>query len=113
MKKTLLIIAGSALVTGIGIRAAPALAQAAPSEVDVSVVRTADLDLGTAAGQRRLDQRLVVAAGEVCGEASDADLKGQNEARKCRKDVLSKARTDARTIAAAQTGSPILVASSR
>lgn len=111
MKRTLLIIAGSALVTGLAIRAAPALSETLAADTNVSIVRTADLDLSTNAGQRRLDQRLVIAAGEVCGEASDSDLKGQNDARQCRKDVLSVARARAHAIVAAKTNEAIVVAS--
>lgn len=106
MKKTLSIILGSALATGVAIKAAPALSQPAalPPETSVSIVRTADLDLSTSVGQRRLEQRLAIAAGDVCGEASDADLKGQNDVRKCRKDVLSAARAKASTMVAGSHG---------
>jgi len=111
MKKTLLIIAGSALVTGLAIRATPALSQ--PPEFNVSIVRTADIDLSTRAGQRLLDRRLIIAAGEVCGEASDVDLKGKNDVRKCRDDVLAAARANARTIVAAKAGETIAVSAQR
>jgi UrcA family protein len=113
MKKTLLIIAGSALATGVAIRAAPALSQPADSshEVNVSVVQTADLDLSTRAGQRLLDRRLATAAGEVCGEASDADLKGQNDVRQCRNEVLAAARAKANAILAGRSDTTIVIAS--
>ena len=113
MKKTLLIIAGSALVTAVAIKATPALAQTPPPDTNVSIVRTADLDLSTQSGQRQLDRRLLSAANEVCGEASDADLKGQNEARECRKDVLAEARAQAQSIAAATGDATIVIASRR
>jgi len=48
---------------------------------NVAAVHTADLDLSTNAGRHQLDRRLVVAAAEVCGSASDADLAGQNDLR--------------------------------
>lgn len=111
MKKTLLIIAGSALATGLAIKAAPAFSQPTPSEINVSVVHTSDLDLSNRLDQRRLDRRLAIAAGEVCGEASDWDLKGQNEVRKCRQDALASARLKARAIIAQSAKTPILVAS--
>ena len=111
MKKTLLIIAGSALLTSVAIKAAPAFAEPIPADLNVSIVRTADLDLSSKAGQRTLEHRLVIAAGEVCGEASDADLKGQNDARKCRHDVLAKARADANAVVAAKADATIVVAS--
>ena len=103
MKKTLLIIASSALATGLLIKGAPALSQTLPVETNVSIVRTADLDLSTRSGQRQLDRRLISAAGRVCGEASDADLKGKNDVRQCREEVLSTARAKADAIVAARS----------
>jgi len=66
--------------------ATPALAQSAPAERRV-VVSTADLNLATALGQRALDRRLAHAVIEACETASDADLAGQNEVRRCREDT--------------------------
>lgn len=57
---------------------------AAPPATAIAIVRTADLDLGTAAGQRTLDHRLTIAIVEACGAASDVDLQGQNAVRACR-----------------------------
>ena len=110
MKQTLKIIAMSAFATAAVIKAVPALAAPAPAQ-DVSIVRTADLDLTTAAGRTALDHRLVIAAHEVCGTASDVDLAGRNEVRVCRSDVLAKARADSQQLASLR-GS-ILVAASR
>jgi len=106
MKQTLKIIAVSALATAAVIKAAPALSQPAPSQ-NVSIVRTSDLDLSTAKGRSELDHRLVNAAYEVCGVASDADLAGRNSVRACRSDVLAKAR--ARSEQLAQRTGPIRV----
>lgn len=103
MKQTLKIILGSALVTVALIKGAPALAEA-PEAVNVSVIRTADLDLRSEAGQRTLDRRLVTAASEVCGTASDADLRGKNDVRECRDEVISAARAKARTLVAGAAG---------
>ena len=87
------IIIASALITTAAIKAAPALAEpVAAQDVNVSIVRTADLDLSTQAGRKALDHRLVHAAREVCGTASDVDLAGQNKVRACRKNVLTDAR---------------------
>ena len=97
MKQTLKIIAASALATAIVIKAAPAFAEPAP--VQVSVVHTADLDLTTTAGRKALDHRLVSAAYDVCGIASDVDLAGKNGVRACRTSVLAKARTESQQIA--------------
>ena len=87
------IIIASALITTAAIKAAPALAEpVAGPDVNVSIVRTADLDLSTENGRQALDHRLVNAVREVCGTASDIDLVGQNKVRACRKNVLADAR---------------------
>lgn len=87
------IIIASALITTAAIKAVPALAEpVAGQDLNVSIVRTADLDLSTETGRRALDHRLVNAAREVCGTASDVDLVGQNKVRACRKNVLADAR---------------------
>lgn len=98
MKQTLKIIAISALATGIVIKAVPALAEPIPAQ-NVSIVHTADLDLSTSAGRNALDHRLVIAAHEVCGTASDIDLAGKNQVRACRADVLAKARSSGEELA--------------
>lgn len=115
MKTPILIALGSALVTAAAIKAAPALAQAPAAEVNVSLVRTADLKLDSAAGQRVLDRRLAAAARQVCGTASDADLDGKNAVRHCRDEALTRARTalDQRLARQGERGEPILVASVR
>ena len=92
MKKAIQIALVSALLTTGIIKAAPALAEAPASQTNVSLVRTADLDLRSAEGQRTLDRRLAHAASEVCGTASDVDVVGKNYVRKCRDETLAKAR---------------------
>jgi UrcA family protein len=111
VKQTLKIIAASALITAVVIKAVPALAEAAPEQA-VSIVHTVDLDLSTASGRQALDHRLVTAAYDVCGTASDADLAGKNQVRACRVEVLAKARADSRQLASRGSGT-ILVATSR
>lgn len=109
MKQTLRIIIGSAIATAALIKVSPAFAE--PAQVAVSVVHTADLDLSTDAGLRRLDQRLVIAARDVCGTASDVDLAGKNDARACRHDVLAKARArSGEIVAGLATDRNILIA---
>ncbi|MEO8547315.1 MAG: UrcA family protein [Sphingomicrobium sp.] len=112
MKAIHIIITSFAITAGV-MKAAPALAQE-PIAVNVSLVRTADLDLGSSDGQRKLDQRLANAAREVCGTASDVDIEGKNDVRKCRDETLTKARgqSDA-VLAAAQRGAFIAVTASR
>jgi len=99
MKQTLKIIAISAMAAAAAIKAVPALAEPTPAQ-NVSIVQTGDLDLTTEAGRQALDHRLVVAAREVCGTASDVDLVGQNQARACRAEVLASARSHSEQLAA-------------
>ena len=95
------IILASALITTAAIKAVPAVAEpVAGSDVNVSIVHTADLYLSTDAGRRALDVRLAQAAREVCGSASDADLAGKNKARACRANVLADARARGEQLAA-------------
>ena len=111
MKKTLLIIAGSALVTSLAIKAAPAFAETqASADTATSVVRTADLDLSSPSGQRALQQRLVVAAHAVCDDPSAVDLKASNAESQCREQVLAAARARAEAVAARNSGEPIRIA---
>ena len=110
MKQTLKIIAISALATAAVIKAVPAFAEPVPAQ-NVSIVQTGDLDLTTKAGRQALDHRLVTAAYEVCGGASDADLVGKNKASECRKDVLAEARAASAQLAS--RGSSIRIAAAR
>ena len=108
------IILTSFVITAGIIKGAPALAQTAPADVNVSIVHTADLDLSSAVGKRQLHQRLAQAAREVCGTASDADLEGKNDVRACRANV--RARTNAERdglLAAAERGAVIAITSGR
>ncbi len=100
MKKAIHIVLVSALITTGIIKAAPALAEAPAGDTNVSLVRTADLDLRSAEGRRKLDQRLANAAREVCGTASDVDVAGKNDVRKCRDETLAKARGQREAIVA-------------
>ena len=115
MKISFYIAVFSALLTGGLIKAAPALAQTnGQSEIAVSLVRTSDLNLGTAAGQKQLDLRLAHAAREVCGTASDVDIEGKNEVRKCRDETLAKAQVQKSSVmAAAGNGTTIAITASR
>ena len=88
--------------------ATPALTQ--PAEPVTSLVRTADLDLSSAAGQRTLDRRLSQAIVEVCGDASPADLAGQNKVRSCRADAHQRLATERDQRIASASSSPIQVA---
>lgn len=102
MSRTLKIIASSFLITATLIKAAPAIAEPAPAP-NVSIVHTRNIDLSTAAGRDALDRRLAVAAFEVCGTASAADLAGKNKVRACRAEVLTRARAQAEPLASRAT----------
>jgi UrcA family protein len=113
MHSSLKIAFASFLVAAAAIKAVPAFAEPVQPLENVAVVHTADLDLSTNAGRHQLDRRLVVAAAEVCGSASDTDLAGQNDLRLCRKDVLAKARARSDALHAARSEEAILLAARR
>ena len=104
------IVIASALLTTVAIKTAPAVAEPTTNpDVSVSIVQTADLDLSTQAGREALDRRLVHAANDVCGTASDSDLVGKNRVVACRHAVLADARAKGEQLA--REGNPIAVAS--
>ncbi len=91
--------------------ATPALAQAVPSAETRVVVRTADLDLGSAAGKRTLDRRIAIAVVEACGETSNVDLAGRNEIRRCRDETSSAVAANRdRLVELASRGQQIILA---
>ena len=109
--KAITIVIGSALITAAAIKAAPVLAQPATPQLEVRVVRTADLDLRSERARNVLDRRLSNAAREVCGTAPDFDVEGKNTVRQCRDDVLARARAQTDVLlASAKRGEPITVA---
>ena len=108
MKNAITIALASALITTGAIKAAPAFAETAAPQNNVSLVRTADLDLGTNAGRRQLDLRLARAAREVCGTASDADIEGKNDVRECREDTLAEARGRSNELVAATSRNQVI-----
>jgi UrcA family protein len=110
MTATKIILLSFVITAGL-IKGAPAVAEPATGEVNVSIVDTADLDLSTSAGKRALDHRLTIAARDVCGTASDVDLEGKNEVRQCRVDVLAKARAE--TAQLASGGSTTILVAAR
>ena len=113
MKKAFYIALTSTLITTAAIKAAPAFAQQpGGTEPNISRVWTGDLDLRSEAGRNKLELRLARAAREVCGTASDADVVGKNEVRKCRDETLAKAREQGETLAAAR-GDVIAVTAAR
>jgi UrcA family protein len=95
------------LATLLAFTATPALAD--PITV-TSTVQIADLDLSSAKGQRALDSRLVRAVKDVCGSASDVDVAGKNEVRRCRSETLAALATERDQRIARASGEPIEVA---
>ena len=96
------------LATLLALTATPALAE--PPVIATATVQTADLDLSSQAGQAALDHRLSQAVKEVCGTASDVDIAGKNEVRRCRVDTLANLAAERDQRVAAASGSPIKVA---
>ena len=95
------------IATLLAFAATPVLAEPV---IATSTVQTADLDLSSAKGQRALDRRLELAAKEVCGTASDVDIAGKNEVRRCRVDTLASLADERDQRIAAASVQPIKVA---
>ena len=95
------------LAAMLAFTATPALAE---HVIATSTVQTADLDLSSAKGQRALEQRLNQAVKEVCGTASDVDIAGKNEVRRCRVETLAIAASERDQRIARASGEPIKVA---
>ena len=95
------------LATLLAFTATPALAEPI---IATTTVQTADLDLASAKGQRALDLRLNRAVKEVCGNASDVDIAGKNDARRCRAETLAKLASERDSRVARASGEPIEVA---
>ena len=81
----------------------PAAGQAQQSS-RIAAVSYGDLDLGTQKGRRVLDLRIVHAVNAACGEASPADLRGQNQARECRLALRAEAAAQREVALAAWRG---------
>ncbi len=103
--------ATSLILTLSAFAAAPALAQTVPSAENRIVVRTADLNLGSAAGQRALDHRIAIAVVQACGETSVIDPAGKNEIRRCRAETSAQvAASRDRLVELASKGKDIVLA---
>ena len=116
MKDSIFYALASALVTAALILGGPLQAQTAPADPQtyVSLVRTGDLDLGSRAGERKLEHRLALAAREVCGTASDVDLRGKKAVRECRKDAIDRATVQReQLLATAARGEVIAITATR
>ncbi len=96
------------IATLLAFTATPVLAE--PPVLATAKVEVADLDLRTLAGQRALDRRISHAVIEVCGTASDADVEGKNDVRRCRSETLARLADDRNERIAAVTNQPIEIA---
>ena len=67
------------------------LARSAAASGPAQVVASADLDLASQGGVRRLDRRIAAAAADLCGPMSDADPAGKDAVRRCRRDAVQSA----------------------
>jgi UrcA family protein len=93
----------------------PQLASAQPPLPEQArAVSYADLDLSREKGVRILDRRIAQAVKQVCGVASDVDVRGKNEVRRCRALTnASLAGKRDRALASAAASTQIAIASVR
>ena len=93
------------------IAAIAALLACAPIAAQSTATRTvtaADLRLDRPGDLARLDLRIARAAQKLCGPAPDWDLVRKAEAKRCRADALSAARTQRdRLVAEARRSGPV------
>lgn len=94
--------AGGALAQG---RDVTVLAPTAPADVLVQIVRYGDLNLASAAGQARLESRVLSAVDNVCPAGFAIDLNAAAQSSACKISALADARSQmAAAIAQARSG---------
>ena len=93
MFKTPILLAASLLTSATLLAGAAGPAFAAPPApaAQTRIVSYADLDLSSAAGRARLDQRIGAAVRAVCGRAAPTDLNGLVQVQACREETLADA----------------------
>ena len=96
MFRTPLLFAASLLASATLLAGAAAPAIAAPPAAQTRIVSYADLDLSSAAGRVRLDQRIGSAVRDVCGRAAPADLNAIAQVVACRAEALGDATAQLR-----------------
>lgn len=110
--KKLLILASLATAFAPPVMAGQSAANAQP--VRSQVVPYSDIDLATAKGAAEFNRRVRVATESVCGTASDFDLAGQNDVRRCIVENKQRAALETRNaIARGNLESSIRIADSR
>ncbi len=79
-------------------------ANAASDNIPTRVVRYADLNLATAAGQATLNRRIVNAARAVCAADNNPDLRARQAANKCYRTAIASANRQAEIAVANSRG---------
>jgi UrcA family protein len=82
---------------------------AAAQEQDQVVVRYADLDLSTADGNARFEQRLRRASADVCGDVT-VDLRISGAVKACQANAIANAKADLQIAMAKPAGGYRVVA---
>ena len=80
----------AAAVLAAAVNISPAFAK--PIAPEVRTVSYADLDLSTAAGRNRLEQRINAAVREVCGAIPSSDLARRHAVRDCIAETRANVR---------------------
>ncbi|PSJ38541.1 UrcA family protein [Allosphingosinicella deserti] len=92
---------------------APVAAQQPQSQPAAAHITYDDLDLGSARGVAELDRRIAGAIRDFCGTASDINLEGKNDVRRCRVEAREgAARQREQALAASRSSEDRLLASS-
>jgi UrcA family protein len=82
----------------------PTAAATAEPGTQRTVVRTADLDLASAKGQRVLDLRILHAASSLCDTPSAVNPLGWKAFKYCRDTAMAVANTQRQTVFASKLG---------
>ena len=114
MLKAPFILLASLVTAGTFLTAAAAPAIAAPPAAETRIVSYADLNLASATGRARLEQRIGAAVRAVCGRAAPLDLNGLASVEQCRDethaDAVAQLRRGEVFIALAQPGAIVFQA---
>lgn len=103
---------------GCGITAASDMGHAAhaqPPAAQTVAIHYGDLDLSSSAGRTALEHRIRHAIRTACGDASTADLEGQNMVAACRDDLQAGLlrQRDAVYAATVRAGTPATLVARR
>ena len=107
IRNVLAVAAALAAATGAAAqtRDVTVLAPTAPADVLIQVVRYGDLNLASAAGQARLESRVLAAVHSVCPAGFALDLNAAAQSNACKVSALADARSQMdEAIAQARSG---------